>query len=359
MDFDVYLTGARQLAAGQSVYAPTDTLPRPPCVGSETLEYIYTPLLAWLLRPWTAQSPCAAERLWFALNVLACAALVPLLMIALQAPRTPAAWALTLFLVTAPMATLETVSLGQINALVLGLILVFAILARRGRPLPAAVALALAIGLKLTPAMPGLVALKWERRGQIAWLAVATALVLVLAFVVSPSSTPSAFRHALDLRTVGGIALLNNASWVAAAARAYQPDPDTIHLLVRMNLLLVGLAAAFAWWRARDDRQPARLLALGCALSVAMSPVFESHHQMLLYPGLMVLALAIARAARARARVVGAVGLVLLAALLNSRGLVPVAGAHGLVEHLLVKPAGVALWLLIGWLLCLRADRLE
>lgn len=359
MDFDVYLTGARQLAVGRSVYAPTDTLPRPPCVGEETLEYIYTPLLALLLRPWTALSACSAERWWFALNVLACAALPPLLMLALRMPGSPAAWALAVFLTAAPMATLETVSLGQINAMILALILVFAILADRGRPLPASLALALATGLKVVPVMLGLVALRRGRHGLVVWLAATTGCVLFLAFAAAPSSTPAAFLGALDQRTVGGIALPNNASWVGAAARAYHPGPGAVHLLVRANLLLVLLVAALAWWRARADHGAARIVALGCALAVAMSPVFESHHQMLLVPGLMVLALAMSREPRARGRVAGAVGLVLLAALLNSRGLVPAAGAHGLPGHLLVKPAGVALWLLIAWLLCLRADRLE
>ena len=359
MDFDVYLTGARQLAAGGSVYAPTDTLPRPPCVGGETLEYIYTPLLALLLRPWTALSACTAERWWFVLNILACASLPPLLMRALRMPPSPAAWALAVFLVTAPMATLETVSLGQINAMVLALILVFVILAERDRPLPASLALALAIGLKVVPAMLGLVALRRGRRGLVVRLTAATAVVLLLAFAAAPGSTPAAFLRALDQRTVGGIALLNNASWVAAAARATRPGPEAVHLLVRANLLLVLLVAALAWWRARADHGAPRMVALGCALSVAISPVFESHHQMLLVPGLMVLALAVAREPRARGRVAGAVGLVLLAALLNSRGLVPADRADGLAEHLLVKPAGVALWLLIAWLLSLRADRLE
>ena len=74
---------------------------------------------------------------------------------------------------------------------------------------------------------------------------------------------------------------------------------------------------------------------------------------------LLALALALAREQRPFLRALGWFGLVLLAALLNSRGLIPVARADGPLEHLLVKPAGVALWLLIAWLLCLRSEALE
>jgi alpha-1,2-mannosyltransferase len=359
MDFDIYLTGARQLAAGNSVYAPTENLPRPECIGDETLEYIYTPLLAVLLRPWSAMSPCTAERAWFALNCLACASLPLLLVLAIGRARSPGWWALALGLVGAPMATLETVSLGQVNALVLALMLGFVVLARRGRLWPAALLLALAFGLKLVPLALALTALASGRRRLLVPLAVAVAVVAVASFALAPGSTPAQFREALDRRTVDGLTQLNNASWVAAAARAGDAGPETIRTLVRANLLLVALAAAVAWWRGRAERGSLRLVAVGFALSAALSPVFEAHHQMLLYPCLLVLALAFSREPRAIVRVGGFVGLVVLAAMLNSRGLVRVEQAHGLAAHLLVKPAGVALWALIAWLLCLRTDRLE
>lgn len=359
MDFDVYHTAARQLAAGRSVYAATDTLARPPCIGPETLEYIYTPLLAELLQPWARVSPCAAERGWFALNLAACAVLPWLLVIAVGRARSPAWWALALGLAAAPMATLETVSLGQVNALVLALMLGCVALSRRGRDGPAAGLLALAAGLKLVPAMLGIVSLAPGRRRLRVALVAATVLLIGLGFAAAPASSPAQFLRALDQRTVGGIALPNNASWVGAAARALDPGPEGIRLLVRANLLLVAAAAALAWRRARDDGGTLRLTALGFALSVALSPVFEAHHQMLLYPCLMVLAAAASREPGRGRRAAAWAGLVVLAALLNSRGLVPAARADGLAAHLLVKPAGVALWALIAWLLLLPARRLE
>lgn len=359
MDFDVYFTGARQLAAGRSVYAATDTLPRPPCVGPETLEYLYTPLLAGLLRPWAGASPCAAERAWFALNCAACAALPWLLVLAAGRARSPGWWALALGLVAAPMATLETVSLGQVNALVLALMLGFVVLARRGRAWPAALLLALAVGLKLAPAALGLAALARGRRRLLVASIALSAAVVALSFAAAPGSTPAQMLRALDERTVGGLTQLNNASWVAAVARTGDTGPGGIRLLARLNVLLVLGAAVLGWRRARADGGPARLVALGFALSVALSPVLEAHHQMLLYPCLLALAIAVAGERRVAVRIAGAVGLVLLAALLNSRGLVPVARADGLPAHLLVKPAGLALWGLIAWLVWLPAGSLE
>jgi len=213
--------------------------------------------------------------------------------------------------------------------------------------------------MKLVPVALGLVLLRPGRRGLLFGTAGAVAVVVALSFLAAPSSSPAAFLRALDERTVGGLTQLNNASWVAAAARAHDAGPATIRLLVRANLLLVLLAAAIGWWRSRADGGALRLTALGFALSTALSPVFEAHHEMLLYPCLLVLLLAVAREPRPLARGLGWSGVALLGVLLNSRGLVPLARADGLLEHLLVKPAGVALWLLIIWLLGLRPGRLE
>lgn len=358
-DFDVYHTAARQLAVGRSVYAATDTLPRLPCVDPEALAYLYTPFLAGLLQPWTPMSPCAAERAWLVVNLTACAALPWLLVVVVGRARSPAWWALALGLVAAPMATLETVSLGQVNALVLALTLGCVVLAGRGRTWPAAGLLALAAGLKVAPVALGLVALAPGRRRLLAAMAAATALVVGIAFAAAPASTPAQFLRALDQFTVNGVATTNNASWVGAAVRALDPGPGDIRLLVRANLLLVAAAAALAWWRARGDGGALRLVALGFALSVALSPVIEAHHQMLLYPCLMVLAVAASREPGPGRKAAAWAGLALLMALLNSRGLVPLADADSLVAHLLVKPAGLALWALIAWLLCLPAGRLE
>lgn len=359
LDFDVYFTAARQMAAGRSIYAPTDTLPRPPCVGPETLEYVYTPLLAELLRPWAGMAPCRAEVRTFVVNCLVCAALPPLLVVACGRRRSPAAWALALGLVAAPMATLETVSLGQVNALALMLMLGCVLLADRGRFWPAAVLLALAAALRVTPLALGLIALRPGRRGLLVALAGATAVVMGLVFLGAPDSTPAGFLAALDARAVKEPGQIINASWVAAVARALAVDGATYRRLVHVNVVLVLATAAFAWWRARADAGPGRLTALGFALSAALPPVFEVHHQMLLYPSLMFLVLHVAGAPRAAGRLAGLVGVVLLAALLNSRGLVRVENAAGVPAHLLVKPAGVALWALIAWLLCLRPRSLE
>lgn len=359
MDFDVYLTAARRVAVGASVYAPADTLPRPPCIGPEALAYLYPPLLAVLLRPLAATSPCQAERIWFAINLAAVAMLPWLLVQLVGRARSPAWWALALGVAAAPMATLETVALGQVNALVLVAMLGAVILAGRGRVWPAALLLALAVGLKGVPVALGLVALAPGRRRLLVAVVVATAAVLALSFALAPGSGPGQFLRVLDGRTEAGISEGHNASWVAAVVRAGGTDPGPARLLSRLNTLLVLAAAALAWWRARGDLGPLRLVALGFALSVALSPVFEVHHQMLLYPALMVLAVAIGRQPHPGWRVAGSVGLVLLAAVLNSRGLVPPERASSLADHLLVKPAGAALWILIAWLLCLRDRRLE
>jgi len=92
------------------------------------------------------------------------------------------------------------------------------------------------------------------------------------------------------------------------------------------------------------------LPAFSFALAAAFTPVLQAHHAVLVYPALLTLAVAAIQHPRWQLRVAKVCAVVVLAILLNSRGLVPLHQADTLVEHLLVKPAWLGLWGVIGWL---------
>jgi len=140
------------------------------------------------------------------------------------------------------------------------------------------------------------------------------------------------------------MAMLNNSSWVAAMTRAYDPSPNVINWMSRLNMLLVGGVGLWAMWR--------------CPAAAVSTPVFQAHHAVLLYPALLVLAVAAVQHPRWPWRLTKIALVVILAVLLNSRGLIPLREANTVIEHLLVKPAWAGLWGVIVWLAVeMRQDR--
>jgi len=350
MDFDVYHTAARRIVAGRTVYEQTEVADDLPCLNEDPMEYIYTPLLALALTPLASVAPCTAEWIWLALNLVLCLGAVPLLVLGLGLPRAPWVWGLAIGLVGAPMATLETLSMGQANFIVLALMLGCVWLLRRDRLRPAGVLLGVAACLKIIPVLLGVFALRQGGRRALVWAGGATVVSLAASFMLAPGSSVAGFMTAVEARTVGGMALLNNASWVAAVTRAYDPGPDTINWLVRLNMLLVSGVGLWAMWRCPAAAVSRWLPALSFALAVAFTPVLQAHHAVLVYPALLTLAVAAVRHPRWPWRLVKIGGVVGLAILMNSRGLVPLHEADTLIEHLLVKPAWVGLWGVTIWL---------
>ncbi len=358
MDFDVYHTAARRVIEGRTVYEQTDIADDLPCIYEDPMEYIYTPLLALTMTPLATVTPCTAEWIWLVLNVTLCLVAVPLLVLGLGLPRTPWIWGLAIGLVGAPMATLETLSLGQVNFIVLVLMLGCVWLLRHDRMRPAAILLGLAACLKIIPVLLGVFAVRQGGRRALFWTGGATVLIIALSFLLAPKVSVGDYLAAVQTRTVGGMAMLNNSSWVAAMTRAYDPSPNVINWMSRLNMLLVGGVGLWAMWRCPAAAVSRWLPALSFALAVAFTPVFQAHHAVLLYPALLVLAVAAVQHPRWPWRLTKIALVVILAVLLNSRGLIPLREANTVIEHLLVKPAWAGLWGVIVWLAVeMRQDR--
>jgi len=347
LDFDCYWGASQLLDAGESVYAP---ITNPGSCGAGRIpEYVYPPTLALALSALAPLGHCQAEWLWFGANVLMCLATVPLLIGALGLPRTPLMLAATLFLVLAPMATLEDLSLGQVNFQVLGLLLGVAWLLRLRKVPAAAVLLGLAFAVKLIPAVVGLAFVR--NRRSVFWPVLAGAGILLVVFWVAPADTPATFVAAVQTKATENLGASTNASLLAWAVRAFDLGPDGARLAVKINTLLVLGLAGLAWVWARGRLDDIWFVTALMALAVAITPLYEVHHQVLLYPALLALLHDAATTGRWPSRVARITGLLVLGILTNSRGLVPLHAAHDPLTHLAVKPAGLALAVLIGWLL--------
>lgn len=162
-DFAAYWGAARHLAEGRSPYLES--------------AYLYPPATAVLCVPLAQLSYAGARRVWFALSLLAVAAAVVLLAHTVRGLERPG---LTVVAVVAVVGTLsENLVLGQLQPLLLLLLVGAHWAARRRLQLLEGALLGLAAGLKLWPALLALVPLvarRWRAFGVTA--AVAGSLVV-------------------------------------------------------------------------------------------------------------------------------------------------------------------------------------
>ncbi|GGO27723.1 glycosyltransferase 87 family protein [Micromonospora parathelypteridis] len=182
----------------------------------------------------------------------------------------------------------DTVSFGQVNLLLLGLVYLDLWLLERGSRL-AGVGTGLAAAVKLTPAI-FIGYLLVTGRWRAATTAIGTAVgATMVAAVFAPNATRTFFTEALwDTDRVGELAYVSNQSLLGLVARLDPAHPDR-------RLWLVLVAAVLVVWAVRvrravhhgDDRAGFALTGVSACL---VSPVTWVHHLVWLVPGLVVLA---------------------------------------------------------------------
>jgi alpha-1,2-mannosyltransferase len=178
----------------------------------------------------------------------------------------------------------ETVGFGQVNMLLLFLVLAdFRFFIGRGSRL-GGVAVGLATAVKLTPGIFVLYLLV-TRRYRAALTAMGTASgATVLAMLVAPEASREFWTDALwDTDRVGTLSFISNQSLEGFAARLRPAHPS---MLLWAALVVVTLAV---WaWRVRraDDRTGVALTGVAACL---VSPVTWIHHLVWLLPALLLL----------------------------------------------------------------------
>ena len=182
----------------------------------------------------------------------------------------------------------ETVSFGQVNLLLVGLVVLdLLLLVPRGRVL-AGVGVGLATAVKLTPGV-FILYLLLTRRWRAAAVATATATAAtVAAAAVSPDTARIFFTDALfNTGRVGALAFISNQSLQGLVARLNPEEPSTA-------LWLALVAAAVLTWLVRVRRSArhgdeATGFALTAVLGCLLSPVTWVHHLVWLIPALVLL----------------------------------------------------------------------
>jgi alpha-1,2-mannosyltransferase len=235
---------------------------------------------------------------WWAVNALAILGTVVVTLVILDWFLRPVAarYGWTRWFTVAVAATVvavfeplrETVGFGQVNMLLLFLVLVdFRLFIGRGSRF-GGVAIGLATAVKLTPGIFVLYLLL-TRRFRAALTALATtAAATVLAMLVAPDASREFWTDALwDTDRVGTLSFISNQSLEGFVARLHPTNPSTT---VWAGLVLVALAVwavrVRSTARAGDDLAG---IALTGVLGCLVSPVTWVHHLVWTLPALLLL----------------------------------------------------------------------
>jgi alpha-1,2-mannosyltransferase len=210
----------------------------------------------------------------------------------------------------------ETVSFGQVNMVLVFLVMAdYLVAIRTGRHL-GGIGIGLATAIKLTPGI-FIVYLLLARRYRAAAVASVTAAgATVLAMVMAPDASREYWTEALwDTDRVGQLSYISNQSWEGFVARFNPGQPN----MVLWAALVLATLMFWAWRVRRAVRAGDELtgLALTGVLGALISPVTWVHHLVWLLPAMLLLAGAAVRA-HGRRRIGLTVFAVLLYALLAS-----------------------------------------
>lgn len=298
LDLDIYRLGVQTWLAGGDMYG---TLPQP--VNGPLLPFIYPVFAAIVLIPLTVIPLGAAVFALFTLSVLALAGSIYLTTrIAWPAGgRSGAVTVSTLVLAAAlliePVA--QTLAFGQVNLVLMGMVLVDC-LAPRTR-WPRGLMIGLAAAVKLTPA--GFVLFFLLRRDfRSAVIAAATGIVATgIGFVVDPDAS-ARYWFGGPAAGVSGSTFFSNETVQAILAR--QDLTGLPFTLLWLVIVAVLLALAFPVIRRAE---PATALAATAALLLMASPTSWSHHWVWVVPALVAVG---AHAVRHRSAVWAGVGIV-------------------------------------------------
>lgn len=301
-DFNVYYHAAREVIAGRDPYQRS--------LGDWT-PYIYPPLFAELMVPFALLPLPVAAYIWF---LISAASIVGAAWMSVslatrtselesgvlkQAVAEAAWWKAVTSAVTVVVVlrfVLDTFNLGQVNALVAGLAVAHVYLYARGRKALSALALVIAVSIKLTPAVLILYHIaKLRVRFAVACLALLIA-VSALSFLPFGGDSVGAFRVFVNrtLKNEQGydFAYAGNQSLRGAIARfqdgAKEPlspndgsrkPAEAVTLMISILLLLL---AAFTAVRAQNELAAAA--PIFCCV-VLLSPLsWKAHYVMLVLP---------------------------------------------------------------------------
>ncbi|MET8041707.1 glycosyltransferase family 87 protein [Micromonospora sp. NPDC005215] len=288
LDLKIYMSAVDWWRVGHPLYDYV----QPDRVQGE-LYFTYPPFSALLLWPFGLLRLDATVAIFTVLTVLAVVLTTRWLMMPVIARHDlPRAFTLTaaVLLVLAVESTRETITFGQINMLLVVLILADLLFAVPQARRWAGIGVGLATALKLFPGI-FIVYLLATRRWRAAAVASATAAAAtLLAAAIAPHDSWRFWTHELwATERVGRTDIVGNQSLFGLLSRFTEPaKPDRL-----LWLLLVAVVAAYGLWRAARAARagdPLTGLTLTGLVGALASPITWTHHIYWFVPAVVLLA---------------------------------------------------------------------
>ncbi len=189
--------------------------------------------------------------------------------------RLPAAVLAAMLLIGISGPWREGLGFGQVNALLM--VLVLADLLRATR-VPSGVLVGIAAGIKLTPLAFGLVFLARRDWRSLAWMAGSFASTVAIGWILVPRESAAFWLEALfDSSRVGATADLYNVSLNSVVAQSGLAEElqRPVWVLACLAVVAVGYVAIR---RADDDGDTVRAIAANAVVMLAISPISWFHH---------------------------------------------------------------------------------
>lgn len=279
LDLDIYRLGVQVWMAGGDMYGEL-----PPPMNGPVLPFIYPPFAAIMMVPLAVVPYVVAFTTQFVVSVLSLALCIVL---AIRVAWPAGGWRAAVVLgVPALAATLliepvaQTFAFGQINLLLMALVLADFLLPRTWWP--RGMLLGLAAALKLTPG--GMVLFFLVRRDwKAAGVAVVTGIVATgIGFLVDADSSLRYFFVSGPAAGVSGSTFFSNETVQAVLARQEVPEPwfTVLWLLVVAALLALALPVI-------RRSEPVLALSATAAVVLMATPTAWSHHWVWVVPALV------------------------------------------------------------------------
>ena len=352
-DFNVYYHASREIIAGRDPYQHSL---------SDWTPYIYPPLLAELIIPLAVLPLPIAAYLWFlisAASVAVAASMSASLAFGDAGERNQRSlwrWAMAGCAVVLVLRfVLDTFNLGQVNAVVAALAVAHVYLYARDRKALSAVALVIAISIKLTPALLLLyhiAKLRLKFVAKCATLLIAMTAVSVLPFGMHGGDSFQAFWGRTVKNEQGyDFEYSGNQSLRGAIARANKseanvPNEDESRNPADLATILISVAllalATFSAVRARNEIAAAAPFFCGMVLFSPLS--WKAHYVSLILPAACQLYV-VKTSARARRLVAATLGAAFVLFTLTSPRVIGLAAAEWADAHSLVFVGGLLIFI--------------
>lgn len=281
IDADVYREGAKAFLRGENLYTQDYQ------VGGIQLPFTYPPIAAALFVPLGIIPSnvagifltfISAALLWWCIAIVARRIIKGL---SDSDYRLLALLILPLALSTEPV--FQTIQFGQVNILLMAMVLMDTFTKKPW--LPRGFWIGLAAAIKLTPAVFGLYFLvKKDWKG--AAVSIASGIGFsALAFLLLPASSKIYWTEVLsDPSRIGNLSYITNQSVRGMFSRLMHESQNTVEIIWMAAVVLCLVGVGFAMFRAVKAGAPHGALLLNSLIALLCSPVSWSHHWVWLVP---------------------------------------------------------------------------